>query len=214
MTFRRHCYQRLAQLAGRQPQEFPPESLPPDCRPAAVLIPLWPTEEGGVNTVLTRRPDTMPTHKGQVSFPGGGLQPGDASLEMTALREAGEELGIPAEAVTIMGRLDDAWSFQGHHVVPYVGWLERRPAISPNPVEVAEVIIADVELLNRPETACRHERIRDSRLHYSHAYRWDGGYIWGLTADILLELLLWINGQLSNRGALRLAMMRRQMGQQ
>lgn len=209
--FSEHLYTRLESLSNREFQEFPKELLPEDCCPAAVLIPMWPTTDGGVEIVLTRRTESLPTHGGQVSFPGGRRQHGDTSLEETALREAGEELGIARDAVTIMGRLDDAWSFHGHHVVPYVGWLRQRPDFTPDPGEVADVLIVDLEMLNRPGIACRHEHVRDSRAHYTHAYRWDGVYVWGLTADVLLELLLWVNGRVSNRGALRLEMMRRQI---
>lgn len=213
MPYRDHCLERLRALAGREIQEFPPECLPGDCHPAAVLIPLWPTPAGNVEIALTRRTETLPTHRGQVSFPGGRHQAQDENLERTALREAEEELGIPESAVSIMGRLDDAWSFQGHHVVPYVGWLEQRPSLRPDPGEVAEVIVADLAMLGDPGTARRHRHERDGRIYYGHAYEWDGGYVWGLTADILLELLLWLDGKDSNRGDRRLARMREQLGE-
>lgn len=212
MSYRDHCFQRLLALAGRDIQEFPPHLLPEDSHPAAVLIPLWPTPDGGVEIAFTKRTDSLPTHRGQVSFPGGGRHPQDESLERTALREANEELGIPASSIIVMGRLDDAWSFQGHHVVPYVGWLESRPEIRPDPGEVAEVIVADLVTLGHPETVRHHSHEREGRRHYSHAFEWEGGYVWGLTADILLELLLWFDGRESNRGELRLARMQEQLG--
>lgn len=211
MRFRDHLYARLESLPQREFQAFPHHLLPRDSTPAAVLLPLWPAADGGVEIVFTRRTETLPTHAGQVSFPGGRHQQGDGSLEDTALREAGEELGLERGAITVMGRLDDAWSFHGHHVVPYVGWLQQRPALIPDPREVAEVLIADLRELNRPQAACRHEVQRDGRPHTTQAYRWDGGYVWGLTADILLELLLWINGQASNRGQHRLRRMLEQV---
>ncbi len=128
------------------------------------------------------------------------------------MREADEELGIPAASVTVMGRLDDAWSFQGHHVVPYVGWLEAPPEIRADPGEVAEVIVADMALLGGPDTVRKHRHERAGRIHVSQAFEWEGGYVWGLTADILLELLLWFDGRESNRGELRLARMREHLG--
>jgi len=212
MSYRDHCFQRLLALADREVQEFPSRLLPEDRRSAAVLIPLWPTPEGSVEIVFTQRTESLPTHQGQVSFPGGGRHPRDEGLERTALREANEELGLPASLITVMGRLDDAWSLHGHHVIPYVGWLESRPEIRPEPGEVAEVIIADLLVLGRPETARRHGSEGDGRMPYSHAFEWEGGYVWGLTADILLELLLWLDGRESNRGELRLARMREQLG--
>lgn len=212
MSYRDHCFQRLLALADREIQEFPPHLLPEDCHPAAVLIPLWPTPDGGVEIAFTKRTNSLPTHRGQVSFPGGRRHPHDESLEKTALREADEELGIPASSIIVMGRLDDAWSFQGHHVVPYVGWLENRPELQPDSGEVAEVIIADLVMLAHPETSRRHRHERDGRAHHTHAFEWEGGYVWGLTADILLELLLWFDGRESNRGKLRLARMQEQLG--
>ncbi|MBI2969803.1 MAG: CoA pyrophosphatase, partial [Gammaproteobacteria bacterium] len=142
VNFREHFYSRLTALASREPGIFPREALPASHQASAVLLPFWPAGETGVEVVFTRRPDHMPTHPGQVSFPGGRRHAGDASTAETALREAREELGIDPGLVTIMGRLDDAWSIAGHHVIPYVGWLDRRPALSPNPAEVAEVLLA------------------------------------------------------------------------
>ena len=105
-----------------------------------------------------------------------------------------------------MGRLDDAWSHFGFHVVPVVGWLERRPLLRPDPDEVAEVIIADVSTLMHPDASCMYQ-LADRQ---SQAFRWDGGYVWGLTAEILLELFMWIRGEASNRRDFRLAWMLKQ----
>lgn len=210
MSFQEHFYSRLESLAGRDTQEFPDEVLPESYYPAAVLLPFWPTATGNVEVVFTKRTETLPTHRGQMSFPGGRRQRGDASLEETALREAREELGINPEDVSIMGRLDDAWSAFGHRVVPVVGWLPRRPDFDPDPREVAQVVVADVQTLLRPETACTHEVVHKGLKHSTHAFNWDGGYVvWGMTADILLELFLWVNGMPSNRCDIRMAKMQR-----
>jgi len=206
--FEAFFFERLSGLAGRIPHEFPQELIPTGHRPAAVLLMFWPVDSGGVEMVLTRRTDQVSSHRGQVSFPGGGVGD-DETYESAALRESYEELGIAPELVTIMGRLDDAWSRNGHHVIPYVGWLEKRPAVTPNPREVAEVIFADMETLLRPESACEHRVQVDGEWHTTQAFRWDGGYVWGLTADLLLELLLWIKGVPSNRGPLRQQRMER-----
>ena len=214
MNFQEHFYSRLASLAARDTREFPAEVLPESYYPAAVLLAFWPVADGTVKVVFTRRTETLPTHRGQMSFPGGRLQEEDASLENTALREAREELGIAPEAVRIMGRLDDAWSAFGHRVVPVVGWLERQPVFEPDPGEVAEVVIADVQTLLRPETSCTHEVVHNGLRHSTHAFNWDGGYVWGMTADILLELFLWINGSPSNRCDIRLANLQRFMNRQ
>lgn len=206
MRFRDHFLRRMEALVGREAQTIPHGALPCDYNPAAVLLPFWPARSG-VEVVFTKRPEHMPSHPGQVSFPGGRRHGADKSLEETALREAREELGINPTLIRVMGRLDDALSIAGHLVVPYVGWLEKRPDFSPDAAEVEEVIVADVEVLMRPETACLHEIHRNGILLTTHAFRWDGGYVWGLTADILLELFLWVEGKPSNRAHLRLERM-------
>jgi len=78
----------------------------PGSRPAAVLVPLFEAD-GEAHVILTKRPDTMPSHKGEISFPGGGLRAGvDASLQDAALREAEEEIGLPPGAVEVVAELD------------------------------------------------------------------------------------------------------------
>ena len=137
------------------------------------------------------------------------MDPEDASVAAAALREAQEELGIDPAKVKLMGRLDDAWSIAGHHVIPYIGWLDERPEMVANESEVAEIMIADVELLMRPEASCLHEHEFQGSVRRTQAFKWDEGYVWGLTADIMYELLLWVKNEPSNRGHLRLDYFRR-----
>lgn len=200
--FRKYFQTRLAGLTGRLPYEFPRELIPGGHRTAAVLLMFWPAGADAVEMLFTRRTETVSSHRGQVSFPGGGVHENE-NPAAAALRETHEELGIIPGQVTIMGRLDDAWSRHGHHVIPYVGWLERRPAVTPDPGEVAEVIYADVETLLRPECDCQHRVEVNGAWHTTQAFAWEGGYVWGLTADLLLELFLWVKGSPSNRGPLR-----------
>jgi 8-oxo-dGTP pyrophosphatase MutT (NUDIX family) len=202
--FREFFLRRLEALCERNHECFPPDALPSDHRRAAVLLLFWPDDADGVRVVFTRRPEAMPSHPGQVSFPGGRHAPEDRSIIDTALREAHEELGIDPAKVRVMGRLDDAWSFSGHHVIPVVGWTGQQPEFRPDPREVEEVIIADVATLMRPEIVCQHRVERNGVVRVTQAYRWDGGYVWGLTADILMELLLWLEDKPSNRAAARL----------
>lgn len=207
MKFRDSIYARLQALPERNTRYFPQDIFPSNYRTAAVLLALWPEPDGSVCVVLTRRSVNLSSHQGQVSFPGGSMHAADDSPVQTALREAREELGINPEDVRLMGRLDDAWSRFGFHVIPVVGWLDERPVLIPDPAEVAEVIIADLETLMRPESSCMHVQIDRE----SQAYRWDGGYVWGLTAEILLELFLWVCGEESSRRDVRLANMLRQL---
>ena len=208
MDFKAKFYTRLEALSRRDAFEFPLDALPPVHKKAAVLLPFWPNSSGGVELVLTKRPETMSSHAGQVSFPGGRMDEQDLTLEQAALRETYEELGIEQEQVKIMGRLDDAWSIAGHHVVPFVGWLERRPEITPNVHEVAEVLIADVEMLLLPETLCEHEVSKHGIIRTTHAFSWDEGYVWGLTADLLQEFLLWLKEEPASLGRRRLNYLR------
>ncbi len=199
--------QRLHSLRQRKPQTFPDSLLPGEYSRAAVLILFWPGPDDAVQVVFTRRTETVSSHRGQVSFPGGVFHEGDETMAATALRETREELGIDPETVTLMGRLDDAWSIAGHHVVPYVGWTERAPVITPNAGEVAQVITVDVRVLLRPEVNTTHSVEFRGKTHLTHAFDWDGGYVWGLTADMLREFLNWLNGEPCDRFARRLQRM-------
>jgi 8-oxo-dGTP pyrophosphatase MutT (NUDIX family) len=203
MKFQQHFYTRLKSLSRRPAAQFPVETIPANTRSAAVLIPLWPEEDGSIKVVFTQRPQTLPSHKGQVSFPGGGMLPDDETTEMTALRETTEELGLKPEEISIMGRLDDAWSRQGFHIVPYVGWLDRKPEFNPDWNEVAAIMIGDLRTIMNPESHCVHEFTYNGMQRKSEAFRWQDGYIWGVTADIMLELILWIKGEESSRMNIR-----------
>lgn len=204
---------RLEALSARVSQEFPPEILPKSYRSAAVLLPFWAGEGGSVKVAFTRRAETLSSHKGQVSFPGGSVQESDASAAHTALRETTEELGIDPLDICIKGRLDDAWSAYGFHIVPYVGWMEQKPVFKPDPAEVAAVMIADVEMLMRPENSGIHRIETAGGTRTTHAFIWDDGYVWGITADILLELFLWVRGENSNRRDIRLEYLKKQLEQ-
>ena len=208
MKFQDSFYSRLLLLSDRENQQFPPNELPEEYRRAAILIPLWPENDGSVKVAFTQRTEKLPSHKGQVSFPGGAMLPEDESQEMTALRETHEEMGIDPDKVTVMGRLDDAWSRYGFHIVPYVGWFESKPEFTPDYNEVAGILVANVETLMLPDSSCLHNYSVDGVTRQSQAFRWDEGYVWGLTADILLEMLLWINGEESNRRDARLKALR------
>lgn len=209
MTFKQHFISRLETLSERETQEFPVEDIPTPYKQAAVLLPFAASAAGGVELIMTKRSETLANHGGQVSFPGGTVDPADESLQAAALREAQEEIGLLPEHVTIMGRLDDAWGRYGHHVIPFVGWLDHRPELTPDPNEVAEVLIADMEILMQPESSRKHEIMLGDVRYMAEAFSWDGGYVWGLSADLLLELILWVKGEPSNRGALRLEKMKK-----
>lgn len=120
----------VAELALTLSQR-PRRTLAGKGKSAAVLVPLVGPEDA-LQVLLTLRTDTVPTHKGQVAFPGGGVEEEDTDVMATALRELREELGIPSSAVDVLGLSDDTFSINGQRVTPVVGWLETLPDLTPS----------------------------------------------------------------------------------
>ncbi|MDQ7029913.1 MAG: CoA pyrophosphatase [Ardenticatenia bacterium] len=175
----------------------PIHRLPPGWRRAAVLLPIHPGTDGW-HLLLTRRTDAVPTHKGQISFPGGRVEPTDPDLAATALRETHEELGIPPDHVQLMGRLDDVQTRVSQYVVsPFVGLLPAAPLLRPNPAEIAAVF--SVPLLDLLDPAIHHVEWWEyaGRPVPLHFYTWRGITIWGLTGAILADFLHRLQHQVS-----------------
>jgi 8-oxo-dGTP pyrophosphatase MutT (NUDIX family) len=165
-----------------------PELVVPGARPAAVLAPLF-EENGETRIVLTRRTTTLPSHRGEVSFPGGKVIEGE-DLRAAALREANEEIGLEPAAVEVIGELDHLATVASRFVLaPYVGALAARPALTPNPHEVERVFdVAIAELLD--DEAFREERweiFGEERPVFF--FELVGDTVWGATARILHQLL-------------------------
>ncbi|MGI8774211.1 MAG: CoA pyrophosphatase [Actinomycetota bacterium] len=159
----------------------------PDAREAAVLIPII----GGAEPALlfTVRTDTVRSHKGQISFPGGSMDPGDASLRAAALRETEEEVGLDPSVVEVVGELDTFPTFiSGYVVTPFVGWIGQTQQLHPNPAEVASVLeVPLVELREEIRLDAGFE-LR-GRTYPTEAWVWRDHIIWGVTARILRQLL-------------------------
>ncbi|WP_255151595.1 NUDIX hydrolase [Halorarius halobius] len=155
---------------------------------AGVLVPVI-EREGAHYVLFTERADHMPTHAGEMSFPGGGREADDADLTETALREAREEVGIDPESVDLLGRLDDVPGPYGHVVRPVVGRVPDRD-YRPTSAEVAQVVVLPVTALVEPTNYTTEERSHPdrgtARLPF---FRVDGHTVWGLTGFILQELL-------------------------
>jgi 8-oxo-dGTP pyrophosphatase MutT (NUDIX family) len=160
----------------------------PDLVCAAVLIPLV-YKNGEWHIVVTQRTELVKHHRGQISFPGGACELGDADLLATALRETHEELGIPADLVEVLGTLDDMQTITDFVITPFVGALRRPTIYHINEVEVQEAIEVPLSFLLDP-----------SKLRVEHWERegqsvavlfWDYGpyTIWGATARILRGFL-------------------------
>jgi 8-oxo-dGTP pyrophosphatase MutT (NUDIX family) len=159
----------------------------PDARAAAVLIPIYPGPEPTL--IFTVRSESLPSHKGQISFPGGSIDPEDASPEAAALREAHEEIGLDPAAVEVMGRLDDMPTFvSGYVVSPVVGVLDARPELTPNPAEVAHVL--EIPLEDLVDDIRREPGFSErGRTYPTEAWVWNEHVIWGVTARLLRDLL-------------------------
>ena len=155
--------------------------------PAAVLVPLVNQPEG-ITVLLTQRTGHLHDHAGQISFPGGRVDEGDADRTATALREAAEEIGIPRSAVEIIGTLPE-WDIPtGFRVTPVVGWIEPPLALSPDTFEVAEVFEVPLDFFLDPANHTRHcDEISGRKRNYS-AMPYQGRNIWGATAGMLHTL--------------------------
>ena len=155
--------------------------------PAAVLVPVV-NRRDGLTMILTQRSADLPDHPGQISFPGGRVEPEDASLEDAALREATEEVGLPRERVAILGELPHYETVTGFHVTPVVGWVEPPFALTPDPVEVAEVFEVPLAFLLDPANQQRHFRMQGDLRRDFWAIPYRDRYIWGATAAMLMIL--------------------------
>lgn len=155
-------------------------------RKAAVLCGLLDRgEDFGV--LLTLRPDTMPSHAGQVAFPGGRLETGETGLA-AALREAYEEVGVEPATVRVLGQGDTYLTGSGFAISPFVGIIPADFAPRPDPREVADVFETPLSFLMNPVNHERHEREFRGALRAYYAMPHNGRYIWGATAGMIRSL--------------------------
>jgi 8-oxo-dGTP pyrophosphatase MutT (NUDIX family) len=155
---------------------------------AGVLIPVVDRPDGH-HVVFTKRADDLRDHPGQMSFPGGGAEPGDADIRATALREAHEEIGLRPEEAEVVGRLDDIRTITEYAVSPFVARIPDRE-YEPDDREVAEVVVLPVagltDLENHEHEHREHPYYGDVVIHYFHV---NGYTVWGATGRILVQLL-------------------------
>lgn len=156
-------------------------------RTAAVLVPVIDFHESP-KVLLTVRSAHLPAHPGQVSFPGGAVEPRDRSAVSTALREAEEEIGLDFSQVSPLGFLDRLDTISDFRVLPVVGWIKPDFVSRPDPQEVAEVFTLPLDLATDYH-AYTHQKIeRDGQSYELSSLSWQGHRIWGVTAAILLNL--------------------------
>ncbi len=154
---------------------------------AAVLVPIvaHPAE---LTVLFTQRTSQLRSHSGQVSFPGGRAEPEDASPELTALREAEEEIGLPAERVEIVARLPDYLTRTGFRVTPVVGLLTPPLELAPDRREVEEVFEVPLAFLLDARNHLRETReLRGETVGY-YVIQYGKRRIWGATAGMLVNL--------------------------
>lgn len=164
--------------------EEPPQ--PGEPAAAAVLIALYDSGDGLTRLVLTKRPDTMPTHAGHIAFPGGRPDPGDDGPVSTALREAQEEVGIPPGNVDVVGYLPPIHTVEYRlMVVPVVGRLPAPPDLIPSPREVVRIYEPSLDELAEQELW----RSEDWNGHRVWFYDLEGDVLWGATAMMVRRLL-------------------------
>jgi 8-oxo-dGTP pyrophosphatase MutT (NUDIX family) len=157
-------------------------------REAAVLMAFRPQPDGTVKLVFTKRRDDLPSHAGQISFPGGSSDPGDTDHVETALREAHEEVAIPPHAVEVIGALEPMSTFVSDFAVfPIAGVVAHDLELTPNPGEVDTIF--EVDLATLAAVREKRELRRAGMTFTTEAYETDGGLIWGVTGYILGRLL-------------------------
>ncbi len=165
------------------------EAVPPLVR-AGVLVPLVPGEDG-IELLLTRRTDTVLTHKGQISFPGGQQEDNDADIVETALREAYEEVGLEPSQVDVLGQLDDVFTaVSGFIVTPVVGLVaggihDLRPA----PTEVKNLLVVPITRLLEPGVHTTETRTANGQSFKIDYYTVGEDVIWGATGRMLNQFL-------------------------
>jgi 8-oxo-dGTP pyrophosphatase MutT (NUDIX family) len=162
--------------------------LPAEPIPAAVLIPLVERDDG-LTVLLTQRASQLKTHAGQISFPGGRIEPEDAGPREGALREAHEEIGLEARFVSVVGYLADHILLSGFRVTPVVAFVQPGFELLLDPEEVTDTFEVPLDHVFAPA----NHRARRRRLGAAHEVQvWDiqyeGHNIWGATAGMLLNL--------------------------
>lgn len=156
---------------------------------SSVLLLVYP-ENDQLFICLTKRPSTMKHHPGQISFPGGKVEKEDISAEMTALREAHEEVGIDRNKIEILGKLSDLYvEVSRFSIQPFLAWANEKPEFIVDYGEVEELIIFPISEFVTNETVAEIELETVSGPLLIRYYPFNGEIIWGATAMILSELI-------------------------
>jgi 8-oxo-dGTP pyrophosphatase MutT (NUDIX family) len=195
--------QRLAEALASQPPSPLWDFLTDEPRPAAVLIPLYKQSEGDPENepwqvLLTRRTNTVAEHQGQVAFPGGRADPTDTTPEMTALREAREEIGLDPVKVKILGRMNSLQTISNYIVTPIVGVIPWPVFLHLEETEVSRVFSIPLDWLADPSNhEVRQRTIPEQFTKILHRERhpviyfklYQDELLWGVSAEIMIRLI-------------------------
>jgi len=152
---------------------------------AAVLVPLF-VKDGRRHVLLTKRSDMVEHHRGEISFPGGKLDPSDSDLMCCALRETAEEIGVAPEHVRMIGELDDFYTVATNfRVVPFVGIIPHPYNFVPSAREIAGLLSVPLNVFFDPARKSEAIWIFKGEPVEVISYEWEGHNIWGATARIL-----------------------------
>lgn len=161
--------------------------VPAALRDAAVLVPLVDRPDGPT-ILLTQRTAHLAAHAGQISFPGGGVEPADEDAVATALRETEEEIGLPRLHIEVLGHLDTYITRTGFRVVPVVAHIRPPFTLEPDPYEVADVFEVPLSFILDPASRRRESREFKGAQRHFWAFPYQDRYIWGATAGMLVNL--------------------------
>lgn len=154
---------------------------------AAVLVPIV-THDSGLTVLLTRRTAHLDTHAGQISFPGGRIEPGDDSPAAAALRETEEEIGLPRRQVRLIGTLDTYVTRTGFVVTPVVGLINPPLSLILDAFEVADAFEAPLDFFLKPGSLQQQSRQFEGKERHFYVYPFNDQFIWGATAGMLVNL--------------------------
>jgi len=170
-----------------EPGQPSPWAHPKPLRPAAVLVPIV-KRPAGHTVLLTQRTDHLNHHAGQVSFPGGRVEPQDKGPVDTALRETEEEVGLHRSFVEIAGALDIYETGTGFSITPIVGFVSEGFTLTLESNEVAEAFEVPLDFLMDPANHQRESREWQGRMRHYYVMPYQGYHIWGATAGMLVNL--------------------------
>lgn len=177
-----------ASLAPRPRHGWQPGQLPTTCRPAAALLLVYPRDDQP-HVLLTLRHAHLQAHPGQVSLPGGAVEPGE-TIRAAALREAWEEVALPPDSVRVLGQLTSLHiPASGFGLHPILGVAAAEPRLQADGDEVARIIEAPLRLLMTPATLRVECRLLHDNPTQVPFFSLDGVAVWGATAMVLAEFL-------------------------